>query len=75
MEATAWANYEPGFRNAAGGNENVWAGLKRGGGKRSTILVGDIGGTNTRLAIVEIVKGHLNFLAEETFSSREEILN
>jgi len=45
------------------------------GGKRSTILVGDIGGTNTRLAIVEMVKGHLNFLAEETFSSREEILN
>jgi len=42
------------------------------GGKRSSILVGDIGGTNTRLAIVEIVKGHFNFLAEETFSSREE---
>lgn len=43
-----------------------------GGAKRSAILVGDIGGTNTRLAIIDIVKGHLNFLAEETFPSREE---
>ena len=43
-----------------------------GGGKRSAILVGDIGGTNTRLAIIEIVKGHFHFLVEETFPSREE---
>ncbi len=43
-----------------------------GGGKRSVILVGDIGGTHTRLAIVDRVKEHFNFLAEETFSSREE---
>ena len=43
-----------------------------GGGKRNLILVGDIGGTNARLAIIDIVKGHLNFLAEETFPSREE---
>jgi rhodanese-related sulfurtransferase/thiol-disulfide isomerase/thioredoxin len=43
-----------------------------GGWKRSAILVGDIGGTNTRLAIIEMVKGHFNFLAEETFPSREE---
>jgi len=42
------------------------------GAKRTVILAGDIGGTNTRLAIVEIVKGHINFLAEETFPSREE---
>jgi glucokinase len=42
------------------------------GGKRNAILAGDIGGTNTRLAIIEIVKGHFNFLAQETFSSREE---
>ncbi len=42
------------------------------GGKRSVILVGDIGGTHTRLAIVDRVKEHVNFLAEETFSSREE---
>ncbi len=41
-------------------------------GKKGAILAGDIGGTNTRLAIVEIVRGHFNFLAEETFSSREE---
>jgi len=34
--------------------------------------VGDIGGTNTRLAIVEMVKGHFTFLAEQTFPSREE---
>jgi len=40
--------------------------------KKGSILVGDIGGTNTRLAILEIVKGHFNFLAEETFPSREE---
>ncbi len=40
--------------------------------KRGAILAGDIGGTNTRLAIVEIVKGHFNFLSEETFPSREE---
>jgi glucokinase len=40
--------------------------------KKGAILVGDIGGTNTRLAIIEIVKGHFNFLAEETFPSREE---
>ena len=43
-----------------------------GEGKRRVILVGDIGGTNTRLAIAEIVKGHFTFLAEETFPSREE---
>jgi glucokinase len=42
------------------------------GAKKGAILVGDIGGTNTRLAIVEIVKGHFTFLAEETFASREE---
>jgi len=42
------------------------------GTKRSVILVGDIGGTHTRLAIIERVKGHLNFLAEQTFPSREE---
>ena len=40
--------------------------------KRGAILAGDIGGTNTRLAIIDMVKGHFNFLAEETFSSREE---
>jgi hypothetical protein len=61
--------------NVVGGNGNVWEGLKMGGGKRSTILVGDIGGTNTRLAIAEMVKGHFNFLSERTFPSREEILN
>jgi glucokinase len=44
-----------------------------GTGKRKAILVGDIGGTNTRLGIVEMVKGHFNFLAEETFPSREEL--
>ncbi len=43
-----------------------------GGGRRSVILVGDIGGTHTRLAIIDRVKEHFNFLAEETFSSREE---
>ena len=42
------------------------------GGKKGGILVGDIGGTKTRLAIVEILKGHFNLLAEETFPSREE---
>ena len=43
-----------------------------GAGKRNAILVGDIGGTNTRLAIIDVVKGHFNFFAEKTFSSREE---
>jgi glucokinase len=43
-----------------------------GEGKRSMILAGDIGGTHTRLAIVEKVKEHFNFLTEGTFSSREE---
>jgi len=42
------------------------------GGKRNVILVGDIGGTNTRLAIIELVKGRYHFLAEQTFPSREE---
>jgi glucokinase len=42
------------------------------GRKGDMILVGDIGGTHTRLAILEIVKEHFNFLAEETLSSREE---
>ena len=45
-----------------------------GGGKRRAILVGDIGGTNTRLAIIDKVKEQFNFPAEETFSSREEVL-
>ncbi len=42
------------------------------GKKKEAILAGDIGGTNTRLAILEVVKGHFNFLGEETFASREE---
>ena len=42
------------------------------GKKKDAILVGDIGGTNTRLAIIEMVKGQFNFLAEQTFASREE---
>jgi glucokinase len=42
------------------------------GRRKGAILVGDIGGTNTRLAIVELVKGHFTLLAEETFASREE---
>ena len=74
MEATPWANYALRIREAAGGNGNVWEGLKMRRGKRSAILVGDIGGTNTRLAIVEMVKGHFNFLAEEAFPSREKVL-
>jgi glucokinase len=45
---------------------------KVAGRERDVILVGDIGGTHTRLAILEIAKEHFNFLAEETFSSREE---
>lgn len=36
------------------------------------ILAGDIGGTNTRLAIVKIVRGHIQVLAQKTFPSREE---
>ena len=36
------------------------------------ILAGDIGGTNTRLAIIDAVKGNFNFISEETFASREE---
>jgi glucokinase len=43
-----------------------------GGGKKGGILVGDVGGTNTRLAIIDMVKGHFHFLTEETFASREE---
>ena len=43
-----------------------------GGRKSDVILVGDIGGTNTRLAIIEMVKGQFNVLAQETFPSREE---
>jgi glucokinase len=42
------------------------------GEKREVILAGDIGGTHTRLAILEAVNGHFNFLAEATFPSREE---
>ena len=40
--------------------------------KRSVILVGDVGGTNTRLVIIDVVKDQFNFLAEQTFPSREE---
>jgi glucokinase len=36
------------------------------------ILAGDIGGTNARLAIIEVEKGQFRFLSEKTFSSREE---
>lgn len=35
------------------------------------ILAGDIGGTNTRLALVEAATGGLRIVAEETFASRE----
>jgi glucokinase len=51
---------------------NFWQGSKMSGKKRDAILAGDIGGTNTRLAIIDFVKGRFNFLAEETFASREE---
>jgi glucokinase len=40
--------------------------VKIGGGKRSVILVGDIGGTNIRLAIIDIGRGPFNFLARKT---------
>ena len=74
MEATAWANDAFGVRKAVGGNGDFWEELKMRGGKRSTILVGDVGGTHTRMAIIGMVKGHFNFLAEETFPSREDVL-
>jgi glucokinase len=35
------------------------------------ILAGDIGGTNTRLALVETTTGELEIIAEKTFPSRE----
>jgi glucokinase len=35
------------------------------------ILAGDIGGTNTRLALVEATAGELRIVAEKTFPSRE----
>jgi hypothetical protein len=75
MEATPGANYALRVRKAPGGNGNFRKGLRVGGGKRNVILVGDIGGTHTRLAIIDRVKEQFNFPAEETFSSREEILN
>ena len=40
--------------------------------RENVILVGDIGGTHTRLAIIDTLKGNFHFLAEQTFSSREE---
>ena len=43
-----------------------------GSDQKTEILVGDIGGTHTRLAVIEAVMGQLHFVAEETFSSREE---
>jgi len=42
------------------------------GKKREVILAGDIGGTNTRLALMEFVKGRFGFLEERTLQSREE---
>jgi glucokinase len=40
--------------------------------KKEVILAGDIGGTNARLALLEVVKGRLAFIKEQTFASREE---
>ncbi|MDA8138700.1 MAG: glucokinase [Desulfobacteraceae bacterium] len=40
--------------------------------KKEVILAGDIGGTNARLALIEVAKGRLAFVAEQTFASREE---
>lgn len=40
--------------------------------ENSMILAGDIGGTNTRLAIMNFVNGKFNFVSEKTFASREE---
>lgn len=40
--------------------------------KQEGILVGDIGGTNTRLALVDSGKEGFRFLTEQTFPSREE---
>lgn len=42
------------------------------GKKKAVILVGDIGGTNTRLALIDFEQGDFTFLAEQTFPSREE---
>jgi glucokinase len=36
------------------------------------VLAGDIGGTNARLALLEVVEGRLAFVRERTFASREE---
>jgi glucokinase len=41
------------------------------GVQRNMILAGDIGGTNTRLALVEAATGELKIVAEQTFPSRE----
>jgi len=47
MEAPSRANYALRIREAAGGNGNVWEGLKVGEGERGVILVGDISRTHT----------------------------
>ncbi|MEW6077910.1 MAG: glucokinase [Thermodesulfobacteriota bacterium] len=39
---------------------------------KEMILVGDIGGTNTRLAVMEMDRDRFRFVAEQRFSSREE---
>jgi hypothetical protein len=41
------------------------------GAQWNMILAGDIGGTNTRLALVEATADELRIVAEKTFSSRE----
>jgi glucokinase len=42
-----------------------------GGRRTGVILAGDIGGTHTRLAAIETLKGKFNILVEEIYPSRE----
>jgi glucokinase len=46
--------------------------MKMNAKKKEVILAGDIGGTNARLALLEVVNGRLAFIKEQTFASREE---
>ncbi len=46
-------------------------GSKMKTGKSQLILAGDVGGTNTRLGLFEVVRGRLRLLSEKTYPSKK----
>ena len=71
LPARDFPNYEAGSWGPAGGRRAAAAGRSRVEGPDMKVLAGDIGGTNTRLAVCEVDDGKVERLVEETTPSAD----